>query len=73
MDPAFLLLVVFLVYSILLGVCLARMKAINRELDTLKQVMVALGNVQRDERPKAEQLSPEVIDALIRGLGTGNE
>jgi predicted pyridoxine 5'-phosphate oxidase superfamily flavin-nucleotide-binding protein len=48
MDPAVILLLVFMVYSALLGVCLARMRAINRELDTMKQLFVTVGTVQRD-------------------------
>lgn len=72
MDPAVVLLVVFLVYSILLGVCLARMKAINRELDTMKSVLVTVGNVQRGEVPKPD-VSPEVLEALLKGLGAGGE
>ena len=73
MEPAVVLLIVFLGYSVLLGVCLARMRAINRELDTLRSVVLAVGQVQRDAQPKQDALSPEAIDALIRGLGASGE
>lgn len=79
MDPAFLLLLVFMVYSVLLGVCLARMRAINRELDFLKRVVTTLGNVQRDglqdldsvpTRPVS--LTPEDLERLRLVLGGEN-
>lgn len=75
MDPAVILLLVFMVYSALLGVCLARMRAINREFDTMKQIMVTMGNVQRDasrvETPKTMDLSPELLDALRVAMDGG--
>lgn len=48
MDPALVLLLIFLVYSVLLGVCLSRMRSVQRELDQLRDVVVHVGNVQRD-------------------------
>lgn len=76
MDPAFLLLMVFMVYSVLLGVCLARMKAINRELDTMKTVIATIGNIQRDDdssveiaRSKPVELTPELLEKLRDVVG----
>lgn len=76
MDPAFLLLIVFMVYSVLLGVCLARMKAINREIDTMKTVIGALGNFQRSDTDsrqgattKPVELTPDNIRRLSELLG----
>lgn len=76
MDPAFLLLIVFMAYSVLLGVCLARMKAINRELDTMKTVIAALGNVQRADSEvattKTVELTPDKMQRLAELLGGEN-
>jgi hypothetical protein len=79
MDPAFLLLLVFLVYSVLLGVCLARMRAINRELDLMKGVITTLGNVQRDmdcerevESTRPVEITPELLKRLSMALEGDN-
>lgn len=76
MDPAFLLLVVFMVYSVLLGVCLARMKAINRELDLMKGVITTLGNLQREgadfAASKPAKFTPELLDQLRAMLGAND-
>lgn len=76
MEPAFLLLIVFMAYSALLGVCLARMKAINRELDTMKTVIAALGNVQRTDSEvvtnKPVELTPELLARLAGAMDGSN-
>lgn len=79
MDPAFLLLLVFMVYSVLLGVCLARMRAINRELDLMKRVVTTLGNVQRDGLQDSDSvptrpvsLTPDDLERLRLVLGGEN-
>lgn len=71
MDPALVLLLIFLVYSVLLGVCLARMRAIQRELDTLREVVVTVGNVQRDTSryEGIDGRNVEQLVALLQGAG----
>lgn len=78
MDPAFLLLLVFLVYSVLLGVCLARIRAVNSELATMRAVIAALGNVQRDDgrsyevaNNKPVEITPDLF-AKLAGVMDGS-
>lgn len=75
MDPAFALLIVFLVYSILLGVCLARMRSIGKEIDEIKQVIGTIGTLQRDAAvPSSLQgVSPDLLRALETLAGKADE
>lgn len=75
MDPAFALLIIFVVYSVLLGVCLARMRSIGKEIDEVKQVIATLGTLQRDVPiPSALQgVSPELIRAIETLAGKTDE
>lgn len=79
MDPAFLLLLVFLVYSVLLGVCLARIRAVNSELATMRTVIAALGNVQRDDGKSYEvtsnkhvEITPDLLAKLAGAMDGSN-
>lgn len=48
MALALTLVILFAAYTLLLGVCLARLVSVTRELDQLRALVVALGNVQHD-------------------------
>lgn len=48
MDGAIVFLLVFIVFCILLGICIARVAGLAREIDGIKQVLGVLGTVQRD-------------------------
>lgn len=73
MDAALALLLVFLVYSVLLGVCLARMKAINREFADIKQVVATLGTIQRDTSnvPSVNAETLQAINEILAAKSNG--
>ena len=48
MDGAIVFLLVFIVFCVLLGICIARVSGLSREIDGIKQVLGVLGTVQRD-------------------------
>lgn len=48
MDGAIVFLLVFILFCILLGVCIARVMGLSRELDGVKQTLSIVGTVQRD-------------------------
>lgn len=76
MDFALLLFLVFMLYSVLLGLCLARMKSIVREIDTLKTLITTVGNVQKDvadsDRVVSDKLENEMLIKALKSLGADN-
>lgn len=66
MDPAVFLLVVFLVYSILLGICIASVRGMRRELDGITRIIQLLGvHQQADATPMAAPMSAQDVSQLV--------
>lgn len=74
MDAAVVLLLIFLVYSVLVGFCLARVRGLVREVDELRQVVAVLGRVQRDTSLDAasqgSQVAPVLSDSDLAAMLT---
>lgn len=76
MDPAVFLLITFLAYSILLGVCIASVRGMRRELDGLTRIIELLrmqSDVSAAVPPAvpaadvASLLTPELLASLSGG------
>lgn len=66
MDGAAILLIIMLVVAVLLGVVLARVRGLGKEVDTLRQQMAMLGGVTGTAPAVnvADVLTPEIIKQL---------
>ena len=70
MDGASVLLFVFVLFCLMLGYCLARIRGISREIDGLKSVVGLVGSVQREA---AKQTSPKVDYSALLAAVKGAE
>lgn len=69
MDGAMVLLFVFVLFCLMLGYCLARIRGINREIDSLKSVVGLVGSVQREAAKKTPaKVDYSALLAAVQGV-----